>query len=128
MQVQGKIHIHNLDKPDHTPLSAIYCKSFLCQLRGLTFRRSLSSDEGLLLVQGQESVVGSSIHMLFMWMDLTIVWINASLKVVDVKNARRWKLAYFSREPACYVLEISVENLDRFKIGDQLVFEKSNVA
>jgi uncharacterized membrane protein (UPF0127 family) len=123
-----KIQIYNLNRPDHAPISAVVCKSFLCQLRGLTFRSTILPDEGLLMVQTKDSVVGSSIHMLFMWIDLTIVWINTSLQVVDVKYARRWHLAYFSQKPARFILETSVENQQQFKIGDQLSFERQYAA
>ena len=40
------------------------------------FRRSLAVDEGLLLVQKRENRSESAIHMLFMFIDLTVVWIK----------------------------------------------------
>ena len=49
------------------------------------FRRSLAVDEGLLLVQKRENRSESAIHMLFMFIDLTVVWINSAHQVVDVK-------------------------------------------
>ena len=119
-----EVHIRNQSQPDGTAIRARFCNTFLCRLRGLTFRRSLPAGEGLLLVQTKDSLIDSSIHMLFMRMDLAVIWINAALRVVDVKHARRWRLVYLSREPASYVLETSLENLETFKIGDYCAFDE----
>jgi uncharacterized membrane protein (UPF0127 family) len=119
-----EVHIRNQSQPGGAAVRAHFCDTFLCRLRGLTFRRSLPAGEGLLLVQARDSVIDSSIHMLFMRMDLAVVWINSALRVVDVKHARRWRLVYLSRAPARYVLETSLENLDTFKIGDCCAFDE----
>ncbi len=118
------VAIHNLTRPQAQPVIAGYCRSFFCQLRGLMFRRSLKQDEGLLLVQAAESRLESSIHMFFMHIDLTVVWINNAQQVVDVRLARRWRPAYFSQKPARYVLELHTDRLHDFEIGDQLHIEE----
>ena len=117
--------ITNLTNSQVQPVVAHYCASFLCQLRGLMFRRSLPAGEGLLLVQSKDSRLDSSIHMMFMWIDLAIVWINNANEVVDVRLARRWRLAYVSQKPARYVLELNVARLDDFKVGDKLQFSEA---
>lgn len=91
------------------------------------FRRSLDPDEGLLLVQKRENRTESAIHMLFMFIDLTVVWINTAHQVVDVKYAKRWRLMYAPQSPARYVLELPAERLDEFKIGDQLHFDEPHL-
>ena len=118
------VAIHNLTRPQVQPVTAGYCRSFFCQLRGLMFRRSLKREDGLLLVQAAESRMESSIHMLFMRIDLTVVWINNAQQVVDVRLARRWRPAYFSQKPARYVLELHTDRLHDFEIGDQLHIEE----
>lgn len=102
------------------PIDALYCESFFCQLRGLTFRRSLAPREGLLLVQKQDSRIEAAIHMLFMWMDLAVVWINHTGRVVDVRLARRWRFIYMPKLPACYILEAHVDRIHDFQVGDQV--------
>jgi uncharacterized membrane protein (UPF0127 family) len=119
------VSITNLTNPQAQPVVAHYCASFLCQLRGLMFRRSLPAGEGLLLVQSKDSRLDSSIHMLFMWMDLAIVWVNSANQVVDVRLARRWRPAYVSQRPAKYVLELNVARLPDFKTGDQIQFSEA---
>jgi uncharacterized membrane protein (UPF0127 family) len=123
-----QVLIHNLTHPKVHPIQVKYCSSFLCRLRGLTFRRKLSPGEALLLVQKRDSRVDSSIHMLFVWIDLAVVWINNGQQVVDVKLARSWRPAYLPASPARYVLELSSECLDDYCIGDQLRFETTNSA
>jgi uncharacterized membrane protein (UPF0127 family) len=123
-----EINISNLSRPLAHTIRARYCDSFLCRLRGLTFRRSLPARTGLLLVESRDNRLDASIHMLFMWMDLAVIWIDSSLRVVDVKLARRWKLAYLPQAPARYVLELPVDCQPNFVIGDILKFENQNVA
>jgi hypothetical protein len=118
-----QVLVQNITRPNIHPIQARFCTSFFCRLRGLTFRRGLSSGEGLLLVQSRDSRMDASIHMLFVWIDLAVVWINSAQQVVDVRLARRWRPAYVPARPARYVLEISPERLEDYCIGDQLHFE-----
>jgi uncharacterized membrane protein (UPF0127 family) len=122
------VKIQNSGQPLKSPIKAKYCVSFFCQLRGLMFRRSLAPNEGLLLVQKHENRSESAIHMLFMYIDLAVVWLNASKQVVDVKFARRWRLFYAPQTPAKYVLELPSDYLDAFRVGDQLQFDETNLA
>jgi len=87
------------------------------------FKKYMPDNQGLLLVQVSDSKVNSSIHMMFMWMDLAVIWINSDFTVVDRVLARRWKLVYFPRSAAKYVLETGISHLDEFNIGDQVCFE-----
>ncbi|NOY97687.1 MAG: hypothetical protein GXP40_00575 [Chloroflexi bacterium] len=112
--------IRNSDTPSATPIRVKYCASFLCRLRGLTFRRGLAPDEGLLLVQGSDSRLDASIHMLGVGFDLTVVWIDSSLTVVDKVLARRWRPAYFPQKAAKYILEIHPDRWDNFEIGNKV--------
>ena len=88
------------------------------------FQNTLDQEEGLLLVQRRESKSDASIHMLFVGMDLGIVWLNDSRIVVDKLIAKSWKLFYGPKEPARYVLEIHPDRLPDFELGDELSFEE----
>jgi uncharacterized membrane protein (UPF0127 family) len=89
------------------------------------FTKVLPDRHGLLLVQNTDSRINSSIHMMFMWMDLAVVWINKDFQVVDAVMAKRWKLAYLPKQPAKYVLEMAISNLGDFNIGDKVFFNES---
>lgn len=119
-----RVIINNLSSPQVNPVIAQYCDTFLCKLVGMTFRRSLLLDEGLLLVGGRDSRLDSAIHMLGVWIDLSVVWINSEERVVDVRLARRWRLAYFPMHPARFVLEMAAARLVDFRLGDRVQFEE----
>ncbi len=100
-----------------------YCDSFLTQLRGFTFRSRLARDEGLVLVGRRDSRLDSSIHMLFVAFDLSVIWIDSNMQVVDKVLAKSWRPAYFSKRPAKYVLEVHPERWGEFEIGDGVEFK-----
>ena len=102
-----------------------YCASFLCRLRGLTFRPPLGLDEGLLLVFARDSRVDSSIHMLGVRFDLAVFWIDSELRIVDKVMAAAGKPAFFPKSPARYVLELSARHFNDFEIGQQVRFQNA---
>jgi uncharacterized membrane protein (UPF0127 family) len=120
------IFVQNQDRPNPSPVRVKYCDSFACRLRGLMFRSHLAPDDGLLLVQGQrDSRLETSIHMLFVPFDLSVVWINAGMSVVDKVIAKAWRPAYFPAAPACYILEIHPQRWEEYQIGDQVEFQNA---
>jgi uncharacterized membrane protein (UPF0127 family) len=119
--------VHNLSRPTAKPVLARYCATFFCRLRGLTFRHSLPATEGLLLVQKRDSRLDAAIHMLGVFMDLGIAWINSNEEVVDIRLARAWRPMYTPIAPARYVLEISPLRLADFQIGDKIRFEEIRI-
>ena len=58
--------------------------------------------------------------MLFMNFDICAVWINQQNRVVDVKLAKKWHLAYFPRAAASQVLELHAVRMNDFSVNDQL--------
>lgn len=101
---------------------AKWCSSYWCRLRGLMFRRSLPEDEGLIFVYGRESVLETSIHMLFMAFSIATLWLDAEGRVVDKVLAKPWRLAYAPRRAAQYVIEAHPSLLERVQIGEKLTF------
>jgi uncharacterized protein len=119
------ISIENLNRSVGGGLRVKYCDTFLTQLRGFTFRSNLARDEGLVLVGRRDSRVDSSIHMFFVSFDLAVIWINSEMQVVDKVLAKSWKPAYFSKQPAKYVLEVHPNRWDEFQVGDRVKFENA---
>lgn len=118
------ILVNNLDRPITSPVVVRYCDSFLCRLRGLTFRKHLSPNDGLLLVQGaKDSYLDSSIHMFFVWFTISVFWINSNMIVVDKTFAKPWRPAYFSKKPARYVLELHPDRWKDYRIGERVEFQ-----
>lgn len=91
------------------------------------FHSPLSYEEGLLLIYSRDSRSDTTIHMMFVATDLTVVWINRDNIVVDVCLAKRWGLAYSPQMPARFVLEMAPERMQDFKIGDIVQMNSSNL-
>ena len=117
------VRLFNQSNQGSKPILAKYCQSFFCQFRGLMFIKSIPQNQGLLLVQKGDSRLDASIHMMFMWMDLAIIWINSEYVVVDMVLARRWKMGYFPKKAARYVLETGASHLQEFNVGDSVRFD-----
>lgn len=105
------------------PLRARLCDTFLCRLRGLTFRRSWPEDEGLLFVESVESRMATSIHMFFVFFSIGVVWLAADGTVVDAKLAQPFRPYYAPRAPAKYYLEGTPALLSRVQVGERLTIE-----
>lgn len=101
---------------------ARWCDSFGSKLRGFTWRRTLLPDDGLVLVEKSDSRVSTAIHMLFVFFDLGIIWVNDAGAVVDKRLAKPWRLSYAPQAPARYVIEGHPSLLKQIKIGDKLTF------
>jgi uncharacterized membrane protein (UPF0127 family) len=101
-----------------------WCNTFGRKLRGFTFRRHLAEDEGLVLVEKSDSRLNTAIHMLFVFFDLGVIWVNDAGDVVDKTLARPWRLSYAPQAPARYVIELHPSLLDQIQIGQHLRFEE----
>jgi len=115
--------IRNQTNPAAKPVQAKWCESFVSKLRGYTFRSALTMGEGLLLVEGRDSRVDTAIHMMFVWTDLAVIWINSKNEVVDTVLAKAWRPFYASARPARYILEIHPDRFGEYKAGDLVVFD-----
>ena len=118
-----QVTVQNLDNPAVGPIRARYCNTFLSKLRGFTFRRRLDPGEGLVLVEKRDSRAETAIHMLFVWTDLAVAWIDSSNTVVDTVLAKSWRPFYSPARPARFVLEIHPDRMADFQIGQRVEFK-----
>jgi len=100
------------------------CSSFLCRLRGLTFRRAIGADEGILLVGSRENRADAAIHMFFVFFPIAVIWLDKNGKIVDTMLARPFRPFYAPRAPARDVLEGPPSLLEKVEIGDRVRFEE----
>ncbi len=82
--------------------------------------KELSLDGGIMIMEAKESKVNTSIHMMLMNYDITVLWLNKEMVVVDKALAKKWALYYGPKEPAQYILELHASRFDDFEIGDEL--------
>ena len=115
-----KILIINTSSTEAHPLQGIFCKSFLCRLKGLMFQKSIAPDFGLLLAGDGESRLNAAIHMFFMNFDIAVIWLDHNYQVVDVQLAKKGHALYTPASPAQFTLETGAANLSCFHVGDYL--------
>ncbi len=75
--------IRNISKNDVVVGEHEVCDNPFSRARGLMFRRKLE-DKGLVFVLGKECV--ASIHMLFVFFSIDIIWLDKEKKVVDMRE------------------------------------------
>jgi uncharacterized membrane protein (UPF0127 family) len=117
------IRINDLTQGTVIPVHVNYCDSFYSRLKGFTFRKEISVNEGLILAEKHDSRIDTSIHMLFVWSDLAVFWVNASYNVVDKTLAKSWHPFYAPGKPSKFVIELHPSRLDDIQIGDTVEFE-----
>ena len=103
--------------------AAKWCNGFGSKLRGFTFRRHLAPEDGLVLVEKSDSKVNTSIHMLFVFFELGVIWVNDAGEVVGTVLAKPWRLSYVPPQPARYVIEGHPAILEKVQIGDHIKFQ-----
>ena len=116
--------IHNTTQNQTLLARAQWCADFGSKLRGFTFRRDLAANEGLVLVVANDNRVNTSIHMLFVFFDLAVIWVNDAGQVVDKRLAKPWRLAYVPQAPARYVIEGHPALLEKVNLGDRLTLQR----
>lgn len=117
------VTIRNLSNPAIAPIRGKWCQSFASRLRGFTFRSSLGLEEGLVLVEPRDSRIDTSIHMFFVWTDLSVAWVNGQGEVVDVALAKSWRPFYEPAKPARYVIEYHPARHGDLRLGDRIAFD-----
>jgi uncharacterized membrane protein (UPF0127 family) len=84
------------------------------------FLKELKEDHGVVLAENKESRINTSIHMMFMNYDLTVLWLDKNWIIVDKVLAKRWVPLYFPKIPAQYVIELHPCKFTDFSIGERL--------
>lgn len=102
---------------------ARWCRSRLCRLIGLQFRRGLKPGEAIILSKEKDSIASSSIHMFFVFFPIAAIWINGEGVVTSAQLAKPWRPYYASPAPARHVLEGRPELLEMVSVGDRVEFE-----
>ena len=114
--------VQNCSRALGQPLPVVICDTFRSRFRGLMFRTDLGRDEGILLVGQRDARLDAAIHMLFVYFDLAVFWIDGGMKVVDRVLAKAWRPAYIPARPARYVLELHPDHASAFEIGHEVRF------
>lgn len=102
------------------------CNSFLSRLKGLMFTRKLEDDEALVLVSKEESLISSSIHTLFVFYPINVLWLDKNFNVVDKRlNIKPFTLSIIPKKAAKYIIEFNGNKA--IDLNDKLLIDFSNV-
>lgn len=122
----AKVFIKNESGDQNNPVLFLdIYDSFFKRLKGLMFLKLISQNEGALFINKIESLVYSSIHMLFMNFDIAVFWVDKNNYVIDKVLAKKWHPFYAPKKPAKTIIETHSNNFDKIKIGDLLQIEVS---
>jgi uncharacterized membrane protein (UPF0127 family) len=114
------VKLEKTSSPD-TFVNVKYCDSFWSKFKGLMFSKELKLDQGIILVEDDETRMNTSIHMMFMSYDLTVLWLDKELVIVDKILARKWVPFYIPKKPVQYVVELHRSKFSEYSIGDKLI-------
>jgi uncharacterized membrane protein (UPF0127 family) len=88
------------------------------------FKKDLRTKEGIILVESHESRLNTAIHMLLMNFDITVLWLDKNMVVVDKSIAKKWRPFYMPKKPAQYVVELHHAHFNNYAVGDKLILER----
>lgn len=120
-----KVIIDKVDNPLllSEKLEARCFESFFERFKGLMFDSDLPVNQAALFINKNETIIDSTIHMLFMNYDIAVFWLNESNIVVDKKIAKKWTLINSPSKKAQKILETHIEFFDKLNIGDKISIE-----
>jgi uncharacterized membrane protein (UPF0127 family) len=93
--------------------------------RGMMFRRTLGTEQGIWMDMDCTTRILSSIHMMFVFFPLAVFWLDRHGVIVDKILARPFRLMYIPRAPARFVLELHWTKLGLADLGDKLALTAS---
>ena len=93
--------------------------SFL-RFKGLMFEKNENFDYALIFELTRESKIGSSVHMMFVFFPIEIVFLNSQKIVVDKATLNPWKLNYTPKKPAKYFIELPLKKSKTIFLGDKV--------
>lgn len=114
--------LRNLTTGEILAQRVVRCDTFWKRGRGLMFRRGLPEGEVYFFEGGRESVVEASIHMLFVFFPIAVVWLDRDGRVVDKALAQPFRPYYAPQRPARSYVEGDPSLLGGVSVGDELEF------
>lgn len=100
-----------------------FANGFFGKLRGLMFESRENFDYALVFELGRESRAGASIHMLFVFFPIDVVYLDAGKRVVDVvRRLKPFALNYTPKKAAKYFVELPTGKAAGIKEGDEIAW------
>ncbi len=94
-------------------------------IKGLMFSKKLEKNKGVILDLGIEKErIFSSVHMLFVFQELDIIFLNDKLQIVDKVRLKPFELNYTPKGKTRFIIETNSKIISNLKVGDKLQFKK----
>ncbi|MDO8537534.1 MAG: DUF192 domain-containing protein [archaeon] len=97
--------------------------NFFSRFKGLMFETK--HDYALIFVLEKESIIGASIHMMFVFSPIDIVYLNSKKQIIDLaENIQPWILNYSPKKAAKYFIELpnGLIKKNNLKLGQEIVW------
>ena len=93
--------------------------SFL-RFKGLMFESKDNFDYALVFDFPNETKIGASLHMMFVFFPIDVLFLNSEKQVIDKTTMTPWQFNYTPKKPAKYVVEMPKGKENVVLIGDYL--------
>jgi uncharacterized protein len=95
--------------------------SYFKKMRGLMFEKKSNFDYALVFDVGKESRLKASIHMLFVFFPIDVVYLNSEKKVVDIVHGiKPFSLNYTPKAGARYFIELPEGKAENIRLKDKI--------
>ena len=96
-------------------------KSTWEKLQGLMFEKNQKFDYALIFILPQESIARATIHMLFVFFPIDVVYLDKNKKVVDiVSNLQPFTPSCSPKKPSKFFIELPPGKSKGISLGDTL--------
>jgi uncharacterized membrane protein (UPF0127 family) len=97
-----------------------FANNIILRAKGLMFEKESNFNYSLIFEFPKESKIGCSLHMLFVFFPIDVIFLNSEKKVVDLATLKPWSLGYTPKRASKYVIETQVGTNKKIKINDTL--------
>ena len=87
---------------------------------GLMFEKAENFDYALVFTLPREGRIGASVHMMFVFFPIDIVFLDSQKKVVDKAALHPWMLNYTPKKAAKYFIELPQGKARKISVGNSL--------
>ncbi len=97
-----------------------FCESPFSRFKGLMLEKKENFNYALIFRLPRKGRLGASVHMLFVFFPVDIVYLDAKKAVVDMATLQPWMLNYTPKKSASYFIELHTGSSAMIKLGDKL--------
>jgi len=97
-----------------------FADTSLKRLRGLMFEQEKNFDYALVFELPSETRFGASVHMMFVFFPIDIVFLDSQKRVVDKATLNPWEMNYIPKKAAKYFVELPKGKAKNIRLGNRL--------